>query len=137
MDPLTALSTTCNALQLFEIAWKLVSGARDIYKSADGTTFSTKAVEAIADSVVKLSGSITADDDLPPELHDLNKLAQDVAGELSALLGEIKAKCPHSKWHSFRAALKETWSKGQINEFTNRIQQLQIQTMASIQFLMM
>ncbi|RKP04824.1 hypothetical protein THASP1DRAFT_20642 [Thamnocephalis sphaerospora] len=137
MDPLTTLSTTCNALQLFQLAWKLVASSRDIYSSGDGTTLSTKAIEGVANAVTKLSDSVLGECDLPDELHELSRLSKDVAGKLSALLCKVTAQCPHSKWQSFRAALKETWSKGQIREFTDQLQQLQIQAIASIQFLIM
>lgn len=114
-----------------------MSSARDIYNSRDGRTLSNKALEAIADNVTKLSASVAADGHLPPELHGLNRLSEEVASELCTLLSKVKAKGPHSTWQSFAAAVKETWSRGRISEFADRIQQFQTQTIGTIQFFVM
>ncbi|KAI1373952.1 hypothetical protein F4677DRAFT_455720 [Hypoxylon crocopeplum] len=137
MDPLTALSVTCNALQIFDVAWKLFSGARDIYLSPDGMSLRIKTFDAIANNVTKLSGSIAAQSNLTPELQELSQLSENVASDLSAILNKLKARRPQSKWQSFRVALKEISASGQIKEFSHRIRQLQTQAMANIQFLIM
>ncbi|KAK2608440.1 hypothetical protein QQS21_003008 [Conoideocrella luteorostrata] len=97
MEPLKALNETSDALQLFDISWKLVSSARVIYSSKDGLTLSNQALEAIADSAAKLGGSIATDEGFPPELQELNRLSKEMAGELCILASKVKAKYPHNK----------------------------------------
>lgn len=135
MDPATALSVTCNGLQLFDVAVRLLSGAQDIYKSSDGATFNTVVIEAIADNVTKLNTSLKAQEELVPSLKQLTQLSSAVAGDLSDILRNLKTRSPHNKWQSFKIALKEMWTKNQIEQFSNRLQQLQAQITANIQFL--
>jgi hypothetical protein len=137
MDPVTGLNVACNALQLFEVAWKLISGARAIHSSQDGSSLSTKTLDAVANDVAKLSGFILVQGNWPQELEELSRLSGTVAGKLSDLLSTLKAKRPHRKWQSFRVALREIWTKDQVKEFTDQIHQLQTQSTTHIQFLMM
>jgi len=80
MDPFTGLNVACNALQLFEVAWKLVSGARTIHGSQDGLSLSTETLDAVANDVAKLSGSIPAQGGWPQELQELSRTSAIVAG---------------------------------------------------------
>jgi hypothetical protein len=137
MDPFTALSVSCNVLQLFDIAWKLLSETRTIYSSSDGATLGTRTLEVIAGEVDKLSDSIIARGTFPPGLQELCRLSATVAADLSAILNTLRVKSTQSKWQSFRVALREIRTKRQIEEFTDRLQRLQTQVMANIQFLMM
>jgi hypothetical protein len=139
MEPVTALSVTCNALQLFDVAFKLVSGAKMVYDSPKGVTAETQRLEAIANNVTRLSNSIVIKDGFPPELRDLGRLSKGVAADLLDVLQNLKAKrlAIGKSWDSFRVALRTMWTKHQVNEFLHTIQQLQSQTVIAIQFLMM
>ena len=137
MDPITALSVTCNTLQLFDVAFKLVSGAKTVYNSPEGMTTETQSLEAIADNVTQLSNSIIMEDSFPPALKGVGRLSKGVAADLLNVLQNLKAKQPYTKWESFKVALKTIWTKKQIQDFLNRIQQLQSQAVTTIQFLIM
>jgi hypothetical protein len=137
MDPLSALSATCNVLQLFDLTWKLLSGARAVYKSVDGAAPNTAFLEAALENVARLRDSINAQSGLSPRLKRLCKLSEAVAADLSAILDTLKARGPQRKWQSFKVALREIRTKKEINDFMLRIQQLQTQVVTDVQFLMM
>jgi hypothetical protein len=137
MDPLSALSATCNVLQLFDLTWKLLSGARTVYKSVDGAAPNTAFLEATLENVTQLRDSINAQKDHSPRLKKLCKLSEAVADDLSAILATLKACAPQRKWQSFKVALREIRTKKEISDFLLRIQQLQTQVVTDVQFLMM
>ncbi|KAK4446290.1 NACHT nucleoside triphosphatase [Podospora aff. communis PSN243] len=137
MDPLSALSATCNVLQLFDLAWKLLSGARTVYKSVDGATPNAAFLEATLDNVTQLRDSINAQKGLSPRLEKLCKLSEAVAADLSGILATLKSSAPQRKWQSFKVALRDIRTKKEIGDFLLRIQQLQTQVVTEVQFLMM
>ncbi|KAM7218647.1 NACHT nucleoside triphosphatase [Rhypophila decipiens] len=136
MDPLLALGATCNVLQLFDLTWKLLSGARAIYQSVDGAAPDAVFLEALLENVAGLRRSISASG-LPLRLHALCKLSEDLAVELSAILDTLKTRGHRRRWQSFKVALREIRTKKEINNFVLRIQQLQTQILIDVQFLMM
>ena len=76
MDPVTALGVTCNALQLFETAWKLVSGCQSIYRSEHGASEQSRMLEAIADDILHLSDAIVLNDDGSRPLQEARTIEQ-------------------------------------------------------------
>jgi hypothetical protein len=82
MDPVTALGVTCNALQLFETARKLVSGCQSIYRSEHGASEQSRMLEAIADDILHLSDAIVLNDDCSRPLQELRRLSKQVASEM-------------------------------------------------------
>lgn len=137
MESAAILGVLCNSIQLLEVAWKLLSGARAIYRSQHGTSLSTKVLDAIANDVADLSVSISKQGNCSPELAELSRSSEAVASNLSDLLARLKTKQPHSKWQSFRVALREVWTKEEAREFADQIHQLQAQSTTHIQYLIL
>jgi hypothetical protein len=138
MDPVTALGVACNALQLFEIAWKLVSGCQSIYRSEHGASEQSRILEAIANDILHLSEAIVLNDDCSSSLRELGRLSKQVASEMLDILNSLKVKVKgkHRMSGSFVAALKEIWHHDKIREFVELLQRLQSQATAHIQYLM-
>ncbi|KAK2616350.1 hypothetical protein QQS21_000784 [Conoideocrella luteorostrata] len=136
MDPLSGLSVACNGIQLFELAFKLVSGAKLVHDSAGGMTVGTQRLEAIANNVNQLSDGIITDKTSPKNLRELGDLSKSVASDLLIALEHLKSKQP-STIGSFKAALQTIWKEKQIQELLGKIQQLQSLIMNSTQFLIM
>ncbi|KAJ6789580.1 hypothetical protein PWT90_07415 [Aphanocladium album] len=136
MDPLSGISIACNAIQLFEVAFKLASGAVSIYHSTDGMAAGTLCIESVASHVLQLSDEILVDKKAPAQLSKLAKQSKMVATDLLAVLHHLKSK-RQSKLGSFKAALQTLWNEKRIQEFLNDIQRLQSLIMTAAQFIMM
>ncbi|KAK4207346.1 NACHT nucleoside triphosphatase [Rhypophila decipiens] len=78
-------------MALFDLTWKLISGARAIYQSVDGAAPDAVFLEALLENVAGLRRSISASG-LPPRLHALCKLSEDLAVELSGILDTLKTR---------------------------------------------
>jgi len=138
MDPFTSLGIASNILQLCDVAWKLSSGTHAVYSSLNGAAPSTLALDAVVESIADLARSITdaTRSGVPPRLKNLCGLSAGLATDLTAILIKLKANQPKKKWQSFVVAWREIRTKSQIKEFTDRLQLLQTQVVAELQYLL-
>lgn len=137
MDPVTALNATCNALQLFGIAWKLVSGYWEVLQSGHGASEQSQVLEAIAHDISQLSDAIVSNDDCSNSLQRLGRLSKQVASDMLDIINTLKVKGKHRRLGSFVVTLKEVWHQDKIRQFVQLLQQLQSEATAHVQYLMM
>ena len=136
MDPATALNVTCNALQLFSIAWELASGCRSIYRSEHGASEQSRVLKAIADDISQRSDAIVFNDDCPDSLKRLGRLSKQVASDMLDVINTLKVEGKHRRLKSFVVALKEIWYQDKIKGFVELLQRLQSEVTTHIQYLM-
>ncbi|ETS73983.1 hypothetical protein PFICI_13849 [Pestalotiopsis fici W106-1] len=127
MDPLSALSLTCNILAVVEFTWKLLTGADEIYKSKSGGSAKTVFIEDLTVKIIGLNDVLSKSRVKTPDLEALVTQTRDLASELLRALVSVKVNGQHSKWESFAAALREVWGKGEIRDLTDRLESLQRQ----------
>jgi hypothetical protein len=71
--------------------------------------------------------------------EDLRALATEtrrVAEELLDVLERLKVKGPNNRYESFRVALKDAWSRDEVESLEQRLSKLQAQVTAHMQYLM-
>lgn len=132
VDPATTLSVVAAVVQFIDFSAKLVSKGKEIHKSKDGVLTSHAEQIAISSRLAELSRGLS--NSIPasrktsssPEIAlrevtlDCIKLADDITEALNKL--EVCGN--HTKWKSFRQALKSVWSKEEIGERLMRLDRL-------------
>ena len=133
MDPLTALSLACNALQIIEFGAKMIAKCKEIYK--DGALAENKEIEFMAKHLTNLSTDLKLPESFPSaesvqqgyqEDKNLLKLAQhcsETANELICELQKLGIQATHRKRDAVRKAIKETWNTSTIESIQRRLEQ--------------
>lgn len=135
-DPFAALGLAGNIITLIDFTWKLVAGAHTIYRSHSGTSDENAVLEVIVHDISSLSDAVVVDQARSEKLRLLAAESKRVAEELLRALDKLKAKDHNSRWASLKAALKEVWSRGEIENLEKSLSKLQAQVTAHIQHLM-
>lgn len=130
LDPLTAFGLAANIVQFLEFTLKLVTETRDIYQSASGHSAKSASLSSIADDLKSLSeglllSSVRGNTSIGPDLRLLADQAKKVAEELCDAISTVRAKRPHSIWHSFKAVLREIYNDEKIKGLLSEITRLQ------------
>jgi hypothetical protein len=136
MDPLSALSLAGNIIQFIDFGGKLLSSARELYKSSVGVlnvneeiTLITTDLEGLLE---KLRGSLCASQGNHRNqdgINSLNKICDEaaaVAQELLTRLGTLRITpgCKHRKWESLRVAIRSLWNEKEIASLSKRLAML-------------
>ncbi|KUJ15133.1 uncharacterized protein LY89DRAFT_685948 [Mollisia scopiformis] len=135
MDPLTALGLAGNIVQFIDFAWKLFEGTKAIYKSASGSSHDNAVLQSIANDLRHLSNGIIISNQHSEELRRLATESKRISLELLDALEKLKLQGRNTKWKSFVLALREAWSRGKINEMSDRLSALQSQMNLHIQIM--
>ena len=120
LDPLTALGLAGNIVQFVDFSSKIVSKARDIHNSANGSLPENIDTETVAQSLRVLYSNIAPQLDSPSSAQEeiLNKLCigcDNIAQELLQALGKLTIQGKRTKWKSLRQALKSVSSKEELD----------------------
>jgi hypothetical protein len=137
-DPFAALGLAGNIITFVDFTWKLLSGAHSIYRSHSGTSESNELLQIIARDVSSLSNAVLIEESSFKDL-DLYGLATEtrrVADEILNALEKLKVHGGKSRWKSLKAALKDVWSREEIENLEQRLSKLQAQVTAHVQQLM-
>ncbi|CZR56317.1 uncharacterized protein PAC_06205 [Phialocephala subalpina] len=130
LDPLTALGLASNIIQLVQFTSDLVSKSREYYDSADGALVEQLELEAITKNLQKLSKDLVVPDltsggskvtKTEQQLSELCKGCRDVSKELLIIIQGLKSEGSHSRWSSFRQALKSVWNEDKIKALEERL----------------
>ena len=140
MDPLSGLAVASSVVQLTDFMFKLVSGARCIYRSAAGATAENETLENLSSRLQELLLQIPdlfkAGDHLSKEVVTMADSCRDTAKELLLALAELKRK-DKTVWKSFRAALKAVWHQDRINAICTTLSRMQWVLITQLQFAIM
>lgn len=126
MESVGILSVVCNALQLFDHAWKLFTKTKIIYRSADGAGDNSQTLQTIAEEIQGLSEKIMVDDTMDDDLKRLAEMSKSIAGDLFSVVDDLRVKGKHRRWESFLVAVREAWHSDKMREFMERLKELQL-----------
>ena len=133
MDPLTALSLACNAIQVIDFSAKIVSKCKELYK--DGASAKKREIESMAKYLAKVSTDLRLPETFSSaestqqecqEDEKLLKLAQqcsETANELICELQKLAIQGTRRKRDAVFKAVKETWNKTIIESIEDRLEQ--------------
>ncbi|KAE8446593.1 hypothetical protein EG329_011786 [Mollisiaceae sp. DMI_Dod_QoI] len=124
MDTLAAIGLVGNIVQFVDFTSKLVSKAREGYRSADGAFIENADLETVTADLLAVANKIKPQEVVrirDTNFSNLCSSCTDVAGELLAALAKLKVQNGKSKWKSFRKALRSVWSKEEILEIEKRL----------------
>jgi len=142
MEPLSAFSVAANVIQLVDFTSKLVSGAHEIYESADEELIEHSELKAVTKNLSRLTRefdtSIKARK-LDRKQFSENELEQErlgkdcsrVASELLEALDRLKFHGKHAKWNSVRQALLSVWHKDKIDTLEKRLERFRQELVAN------
>lgn len=136
MDLFSALGLASNIISLVDFTWKLVAGTQAIYQSQSGTSEENAVLEIITRDMRRLGDAIVIDDAHSGALHTLAVESKNIADQLLRAMDKLRAKSRHSSWASFKAALRDVWSRSEIQALYRRLSELQKQITIHIQYLM-
>ena len=130
VDPFTSISLAGNIFQFIDYSLKLFSEAKTIYKSASGVTTEHASLSAVAtdlrDFCDQLDGpSGRSPSNVDTEIGSIATECAEVSEKLVGIITKIKAKKEHSKWESFRAALKAVRHEDEIKALASQLTQLE------------
>ncbi|KIX99771.1 uncharacterized protein Z520_04407 [Fonsecaea multimorphosa CBS 102226] len=131
LDPLTALGLAGNVIQIADVTWKLVSGARELHTSGSLsalTAIKTDA-ETVYDQAVAIRtlleptiGCLTKDE---AALHSLSKHIESTSEDLLVCVTLNEQQT--SIWNNIKGAAKAVKKKRKIAELAGRLERLQSQ----------
>ena len=140
MDPLSALSLAATVIQFVDFAHKLVSGSREIYKSATGLTDQNSILEIIADDVSERCDQIPDDfgnSNAGLRLQKLAAKSRDLAASILRVLDELKTdKDKPSKWQSFVHLLRSVHRAPQLQMLADQVKKLQAQVNSNLIYIL-
>lgn len=128
MDPFAALGAAAAIAQFIEQGIKLVNGAREIHKSAFGSTAENKRLGTVIQELKIMSERLVSKR-APDEQSEAEQSLSDVALEcqilsekILELLEKTKAKDPNSLRQSAVAALKSAWNDSEKKELVEQVE---------------
>jgi molecular chaperone GrpE (heat shock protein) len=123
METLATIGLVGNIVQFVDFSGKLISKSSQLYRSGKGALAENVDTETAAKDLVLLNNklkdaaTITGD----RALESLCESCNAVADELLAALDKVKVKGKQQKWKSIRKALRNVWSKEEIEELERRL----------------
>lgn len=133
MDPLTALSLAVNVVQCVDWSRQIVCKAKELYRSASGTSRDISEQETVTHRLKDLIDRVK---DLQPRIQpknrspNLDRICTECISISDELLRRLqRLKVPQNAvegrlWKSFRQALKSVWSKNAIDGIASRLSSL-------------
>jgi hypothetical protein len=135
MDPLVALGVAGNIVSFVEFTITLVTETSNIYNSVSGTTRHVSFLHLVAQDISRFIDSFPAQDDQTSEaLRSLVGESKRIASKLLEAIHSLASSNKKSKWNSFRAALKQVYSKEKLDSLFNELRILQSRIESHIQF---
>lgn len=132
---LSALSVAASLIQVVDFAGKIVSKGRQLYRSSDGLLQEQAQTETVAIRLRQLAQNLkdaVGEPNYKPrhsEEFQLKTICEECSGiseKLLSYLGQLKVpkEDDHRKWKSFRQALKNVWSKRELDDLAKRLAEL-------------
>jgi len=123
MDPVSALGVAAAAVQFVDVAWGLIKETQAVWNASTKSQDEIEELKGIAldlmrinDELVSSSSDLALDDDV----QGLCKQCSEVAQQLIDALNKLIRKS-NRKWESFMKALREVWTKEEIERLVKRI----------------
>jgi hypothetical protein len=128
MDPFAALGAAAAIAQLIEQGISLVNGARQIHKSAFGSTAQNQQLGAVIQELKTLSERIVSkkarheQSDAERSLGNIALECRSLSEKILGLLEKMKAKDPSSLRQSAAAALRSAWNDKEKKELVEQVE---------------
>lgn len=128
MDPFAALGATAAIAQLIEQGISLVNGARQIHKSAFGSTAENRTLGAVIQELKTLSERMVSkkprheQSDAERSLSNVASECQILSEKILGLLEKMKAKDRSSFRQSAVAALRSAWNDKEKRELVEQVE---------------
>jgi len=143
MEPLSALSLAGTLIQFVDFSSKLFSGAKSLYKSANGALAINDELELIASDFNSVLSKLQAygrssnhsggesitvaqgpQDDFQNVCNEATRVVADLTQRLQNLKVNGKAEGPRRVWASLSQAIKSAWSHEEIIALQHRLKDL-------------
>lgn len=131
IEALASIALASNVVHFVEFLCKLFNEAREIRASSSGVSASNSVVQRIVTDLENLLGNIDVTigqiGSTPDSFKDVVDQCRETNRDLSSALNKLKRKSTSGRWSSFRSALREVWATEEIDSFTKRLGQLELQ----------
>lgn len=148
LDPFSALSLAATIVQFVDFSSKIVSGAAELYRSAEGSLTNNVELSTIVTDLSAISSGLEVHDrELSHEyeyskderaLANLAVQCKDLADKLMDVLDDLSVKGSHKKWKSVRQALRSVWKENEIRDIQKRLDsfrsQLTLRLVATLRY---
>lgn len=115
MDPATAIGFVSGIITFIDFSWKVITGTREVYESATGTTSENVRISTIIADLQavtqRLISNVEAKTKHEKALIDLADNCHELAQYLLKILEKLKVTERNSKWQSLKVKL-ESMRKG-------------------------
>ncbi|KAI9766435.1 MAG: hypothetical protein M1840_006542 [Geoglossum simile] len=131
LEAFAAISLAGNIAQFVEFTSKLVAQSLKLYKSDLGVLAENVELQAIAEDLKRLSGSLTvrflATSKADEGIVSLARSCKAEADKLLSALERLKIQPGNRRWQSVLQALRHVWEKERVEEFQKNIGRFQAQ----------
>lgn len=130
LDPFSSLSLAGNILQFIDFGFKLVSEAKEIHTSTNGTSSQHDSWDEYSQQLIHITSSLedassTGANVYQSDLMDLCGNCADLAKIIQEHLRALKQIGPRTLWKSFVQAMKQTGRETLLNLLCDRLRKLQ------------
>jgi hypothetical protein len=129
MEALAALSLAGNIIQFVDFSSKILSATYELYTSTTRSLTVNDELELVTLDLKALLGRLRQNPKGQQRSNDgFTRLCEEAAKVAQLLLDRLeslKVQCKHQKWRSLEKALKNAWSKQEIDGLRSRLSQLQ------------
>jgi hypothetical protein len=131
VEAFAAISLAGNITQFIDFTSKLIIQSLRLYKSDSGVLAENVELQAVAEDLKRLSGSLTvrflATSEADEGIIALARSCRAESDKLLSALERLKAQPGNRKWQSFLQALKHIWEKERVEEFQKNMERFQTQ----------
>ena len=136
MDPLSALSVASSVIEYVDFAFKLMSGSRELYNSADGSSSVNSDLEFIAKDLTEICSRLSQNGSYIPDkmaskpepaLLQMSQSSEKLAQKFSSVLQSLKVGTRHKRRRSIRQALRSVLRQKQIATYEERLKKYRSQ----------
>lgn len=141
MEAFAALGLAGNIVQFVDFGCKLFANAQEIYSSASGSSGRVRDAATIVGALNDLCKRLqerpplaaSSSGGLNTSLDLLASECRQVALQLMDLLERIRTREPHSKWSSFKGALKTIIREDEVKALERRLEDYRRQIITTLE----
>jgi hypothetical protein len=140
MDPLSAIGLVSSLITFVEFSWKLVSGANEIYESANGVTTENLHIANVIEDLRRVTIEIDAKDignnarDQP--LKQLAFNCHHLSEELLEILDKLKISEKNSRWKALKVKWDSMRQRSEIVSIRDRLAEYRSEIMLHLNAMM-
>ncbi|KAI0520882.1 hypothetical protein F5B22DRAFT_644623 [Xylaria bambusicola] len=127
MDPVSAIGLAASLLTFIDFSWNLLSGTREVYQSASGTTAENAHINTVLADLMEVCSGLHLDHKErqgSTHLQQLGFLGDNciqLSQKLISLLEELRRKDGNALWQSFKARWKSLRREGEVESLVRQL----------------